>query len=145
MKYTVGQIKLMLDELDKEFPEINENERAADRAQTIKLMAVVVNEWLARGYSYAQIAEKLRMKGFIRISEKALRQAATQPKRRRKAVMPKPPEKGEARAKNSINQGSEPAAKAAKPEAPRAQVKAEALEPPQRSGGFTPLADSDDI
>ncbi|ABO60502.1 hypothetical protein LA345_37890 (plasmid) [Burkholderia vietnamiensis] len=145
MKYTVGQIKLMLDELDKEFPEIDENERAADRAQTIKLMAGVVNEWLTRGYSYAQIAEKLRMKGFIRISEKALRQAATQPKRRRKAVTPKPSEKGEARAKTSIDQGSESAVKAAKAQTPKAQAKEEASEPSQRSGGFTPRADSDDI
>ena len=144
MKYTIGQIKLMLDELDKEFPEIDENERAADRAQTIKLMAGVVNEWLARGYSYAQIAKKLRMKGFIRISEKAIRQAATQPKRRRKAVMPKSSEKGETRSKNSINQSSEQAAKA-KSELPRARVEAEALEPHQRSYGFTPRADSDDI
>ena len=144
MKYTVGQIKLMLDELDKEFPEIDENERAADRAQTIKLMVGVVNEWIARGYSYAQIAKKLRMKGFIRISEKAIRQAATQPKRRRKAVLPKSSEKGETSSKNSINQSSEQAAKA-KSELPKAPVKAEALEPPQRSYGFTPRADSDDI
>ncbi|EKS72215.1 hypothetical protein BURK_006321 [Burkholderia sp. SJ98] len=144
MKYTVGQIKLMLDELDKEFPEIDENERAADRAQTIKLMAGVVNDWLARGYSYAQIAEKLRMKGFIRISEKALRHAATQPKRRRKAETPKPSEKGEARKKTSITEG-ESGTKAAKPTAPIAPAKAEAEELSQRSGGFTPRADSDDI
>ncbi|HDR8993677.1 TPA: hypothetical protein QDA93_006391 [Burkholderia vietnamiensis] len=144
MKYTVGQIKLMLDELDSEFPEIDENERTADRAQTIKLMAGVVNDWLARGYSYAQIAEKLRMKGFIRISEKALRHAATQPKRRRKAEPPKPSEKGEARKKASINEG-ESGAKAAKPTAPSSPAKAEVQEPPQRSGGFTPRADSDDI
>ncbi|WP_028229645.1 hypothetical protein [Paraburkholderia ferrariae] len=144
MKYTVGQIKLMLDELDKEFPEIDENERAADRAQTIKLMAGVVNDWLARGYSYAQIAEKLRMKGFIRISEKALRHAATQPKRRRKAETPKPSEEGEARKKISIIEG-ESRAKAAKPTAPIVPAKAEAQEPSQRSGGFTPRADSDDI
>lgn len=144
MKYTVGQIKLMLDELDKEFPEIDENERAADRAQTIKLMAGVVNDWLARGYSYAQIAEKLRMKGFIRISEKALRHAAVQPKRRRKAETPKPSEKGEAREKISITEGGS-GAKATKPTAPSTPAKAEAQEPPQRSGGFTPRADSDDI
>ena len=144
MKYTIGQIKLMLDELDKEFTEIDENERAADRAQTIKLMAGVVNEWLARGYSYAQIAKKLRMNGFIRISEKAIRQAATQRKRRRKAVMPKSSEKEETRSKNSINQSSEQAAKE-KSELPRARVEAEAFEPHQRSYGFTPRADSDDI
>ncbi|WP_321959542.1 hypothetical protein [Burkholderia cenocepacia] len=144
MKYTVGQIKLMLDELDAEFPEIDENERAADRAQTIKLMAGVVNDWLARGYSYAQIAEKLRMKGFIRISEKALRHAAVQPKRRRKAVTPKPSEIGETRKKASITEG-EAGAKTDRPTAPVTQTKAEAQEPSQRSGGFTPRADSDDI
>ncbi|CEH39094.1 hypothetical protein DXO206_023085 (plasmid) [Xanthomonas oryzae pv. oryzae] len=144
MKHTVGQIKLMLDELDKEFPEIDENERAADRVQTIKLMADVVNDWLARGYSYAQIAEKLRINGFIRISEKALRHAAKQPKRRRKAEPPKPSEKGEARKKASINEGKS-GAKTAKPTAPRTRAKAEVQEPPQRSSSFTPCADSDDI
>lgn len=144
MKYTVGQIRQMLQELDQEFPEIDENERAADRAQTIRMMARMVSDWLARGYSYAQIAEKLRMKGFIRISEKALRHAATHPKRRRKAGAPEVSEKVETSRKSSIAVDKPGAAPA-----PRTSVSGpagtQADQPPGRSSGFTPRADSDDI
>ncbi|MRU28333.1 hypothetical protein [Xylella fastidiosa] len=144
MKYTVGQIKLMLDELNSEFPEIEENERTADREQTIKLMAKVVNDWLARGYSYAQIAEKLRMKGFIYTSEKMLRHATAQTKRKRKAIIRKPSEKGKMRKKHSIiNENS--SANADKSMEENTSVKDEAQQPYQRSGSFTPRVDSDDI
>lgn len=85
---TVEQIKTLLDELDDELPVLSDDERVADRQQIVRLLSDVVGEWKARGYSYAQIAEKLRDKGVIRISEKTLR-AAVEGRRRKRRAKPK--------------------------------------------------------
>src|ERR1041384_3313338 len=104
MKYTVGQIKQMLEEMDKEFPQVDENEQVADRAKKIQLMSGLVKVWLRRGYSYAHIAERLRIKGFIQISEKALKQVSMHSKRKQNVALSTISEKGKASVKNSITE-----------------------------------------
>lgn len=143
MKHTVGQIKRMLEELDTEFPEIDENERAADRAQTIRLMAVLVKDWKDRGYSYFQIAEKLRMKGLIQISEKSLRQAVPRSTRKPKAASRKASEKGEAKVKTHIPQGS--STKLGEAPGKDSGKDPEGIKCASRSSGFSPRQDTDDI
>ena len=83
--FTVEQIKTLLNELDAELHELSDDQRIADRQQIVRLLADMVGQWKARGYSYRQIAEKLHTKGVIRISEKTLREAAEGRRRKRRA------------------------------------------------------------
>lgn len=82
---TVEQVRHLLDELDAELRELSDDQRIADRQQIVRLLADVVGQWKARGYSYRQIAEKLHTKGVIHISEKTLREAVEGRRRKRRA------------------------------------------------------------
>lgn len=93
--FTVEQIKTLLGELDAELRVLSDDERIADRQQIVRLLADVVGQWKARGYSYRQIAEKLHTKGVIRISEKTLREAAEGRRRKRRAKPQKSLRQGE--------------------------------------------------
>lgn len=134
----------MLGELDSEFPEIDEEARSATRDKTIELLASLVADWASRGYSYAQIALKLREKGLIRVSAKALREAS----------MPK-----KSRSKSKVKLDSRTTAKAGGAKADlvekgaaqtRSTTTGKSASTPsnqrsERAGGFTPRDDSDDI
>lgn len=92
---TVEQIKRLLGELDAELHVLSDDQRIADRQQIVRLLSDVVGAWIARGYSYAQIAQKLREKQVIRISEKTLREAVEGRRRKRRAKTQKSRGSGE--------------------------------------------------
>lgn len=83
---TVDEIKNLLAELDGELPVLDEGQRLADRQRVLALVSNFVRDWKERGYSYQQIAEKLRDKGIIRTSGKVVRETAEGRRRRKRRV-----------------------------------------------------------
>lgn len=83
---TVDEIKNLLAELDGELPVLDEGQRLADRQRVLALVSNFVRDWKERGYSYQQIAEKLRDKGIIRTTGKVVRETAEGRRRRKRRV-----------------------------------------------------------